>query len=74
MKLEKLGWASFFEEAFMPHKKQGVFPARVCREDKHQYLVKGESGEWKGHITGRFYLGKSKSDFPAVGDWVAVQP
>lgn len=71
--IEKLGWNTFFETN---RKKLGLadFPvARVIAEHKGAYKVKGASGEYLAKITGKqMFDAKSREDFPAVGDWVAI--
>ena len=73
--LPELGWDAFWEKAFEPYKPQGFVPTRIAREEKELYLVYSEQGELSAEVTGRFrHEAKSRSDYPAVGDWVAVQP
>ncbi len=73
MELALLGWNAFFSDAFTEHQKQGLLPARVVTEDKHFYTVVGEMGDLLAVVTGRIHHQRaSKSDFPKVGDWVAI--
>ncbi len=73
MELASLGWNSFFADAFTEHQKQGLVPARVVTEDKHFYTVVGEMGDLLAVVTGRIHHRReSNSDFPKVGDWVAI--
>jgi len=70
-----IGWNATWELAFEPYKSQGFVPARVSREEKELYLVYCEQGELSAEVTGKFrHEAKFRSDYPAVGDWVAVQP
>jgi ribosome biogenesis GTPase len=72
--LAGLGWNRFFEQAFVALGAEGLTPARVVREEKERYLVCGESGEMAAEVPGRFrHEAMDESDFPAVGDWVAVR-
>lgn len=74
MNLNDLGWNTFFAHHFEPFVAPGLVPARVAREHTHLYLVIGEEGEFTAEVTGKFRHGAhAKSDFPAVGDWVAIQ-
>lgn len=72
--LAGLGWNSFFEQAFVALGAEGLTPARVVREEKERYLVCGKPGEMAAEVPGRFrHEAADESDFPAVGDWVAVK-
>ncbi len=69
----RLGWSDFFEQHFEPFRQQDLIPARVAREDRGAYLVYYERGEVVAEVTGRFrHEVMSRSSFPAVGDWVAI--
>ncbi len=73
MQLIDLGWDSFFEENFEPSKKLNLIPARISKENKLNYLAWCEQGELLCEISGKFrHEAASKSDFPTVGDWVAI--
>lgn len=73
MDLEELGWNPFFQKHFQKFRDQGLSPARIAREEKNSYVAYCEGGELKGKVSGKFkYSATSKSDFPTVGDWVAV--
>jgi len=75
MNLEILGWNNFFGQAFEEYRQKGYIPARVAREHKNIYLVYCELGEYSAEVTGKMRYGaKSRADFPAVGDWVAIEP
>ena len=74
MNLEELGWDPFFENHFEPYRKKGFSPARICLEERNLYTAYSEMGELTGRVTGRFrHIARSKSDFPAVGDWVIIK-
>ena len=46
---------------------------RVISEHKERYIVKTVNGESEAEITGNLrFSAKSREDFPAVGDWVAL--
>ena len=46
---------------------------RVISEHKERYIVKTVNGESEAEITGNLrFTAKSREDFPAVGDWVAL--
>lgn len=47
----------------------------MAREDKQAYLVYCAEGEYDAQVSGKMrYAARSRSDYPAVGDWVAIQP
>jgi ribosome biogenesis GTPase / thiamine phosphate phosphatase len=72
--LTALGWGARFAEALAPHAADGLVPARVALEHTHIYRVFTESGEWLARVSGRLrHRAEARADFPAVGDWVAVE-
>ena len=74
MDLNVLGWNDFFEESWKAHDRHALEPGRVIEEQKEAYRVVGASGELAAEITGRLrYAALERSDFPAVGDWVAME-
>ena len=74
MKLSDLGWNAHFEEGFAPFKDTGLFPARIICELRHAYALNTGKEEILGECTGRLLhdVG-SRSDLPAVGDWVVCR-
>lgn len=73
MKLEELGynseWNSFLENIEM----DTIEPARVVAQHRDRYIVKTPEGDFDAEITGNLrYTVTSQSDYPAVGDWVAI--
>jgi ribosome biogenesis GTPase len=72
--LEDLGWSPRLEEAFAQHRGPDIVAARVSREHTHIYRVIGSDGERLARVSGRLRHGvAARADFPAVGDWVAVE-
>ena len=50
-------------------------PGRVSLEHTHIYRVLTEAGEWLARVSGRLrHHAASRAEFPAVGDWVGVEP
>lgn len=75
MDLTALGWGPSLTEAFAAHAAQGLTPGRVALEHTHIYRVLTAEGEWLARVSGRLrHQAGHRSDFPAVGDWVAVEP
>jgi ribosome biogenesis GTPase / thiamine phosphate phosphatase len=72
--LEDLGWGEPFKSAFEARAGGGELPARVVEEQRGAYVVRSETGEWLAGISGRMrHSAFRRVDFPAVGDWVAIQ-
>ena len=73
MKLKDLGYNKDIEN----YRKEKGFDsfdvARVISEHKERYIVKTTDNEREGEIVGNLrYSANDRSDFPAVGDWVAI--
>lgn len=74
MNLEQLGWNDRIASSFMPYREQGFVAGRVAVEYRDCYLIYLEQGKQFAEVTGKFrYQATGLQDFPAVGDWVAVQ-
>lgn len=72
--LAALGWGPRFEGAFAELGAPNVVPARVALEHTHIYRLITESGELLARVSGRLrHHAEARADFPAVGDWVAVE-
>jgi ribosome biogenesis GTPase / thiamine phosphate phosphatase len=73
--LQDLGWTSALAEAFAPHAAAGLTAARVSLEHTHIYRVLTPEGERLARVAGRLrHTTSSRAEFPAVGDWVALEP
>jgi ribosome biogenesis GTPase len=73
--LTSLGWNARRDEEFAPLAARGLLPARVSLEHTHIYRVLTADGERLARVVGRLrHHATVRSDYPAVGDWVAVQP
>ncbi len=73
-RLEDLGWNATLADAHAEHDLSGRVPARVVAEDRGSYRVLGPAGEQRAAVTGRFrFETNDPADYPAVGDWVAVE-
>jgi ribosome biogenesis GTPase len=73
--LETLGWNAHFEKSFEEFATDGFSPARVALEYQGLYRIYCEHGELLAEVTGRVhYNAESRSDYPAIGDWVAITP
>ena len=73
MKLEDLGYNDKLEKLRIENNLKDFEIGRVISEHKERYIVKTEKGELEAEITGNLrFSSKSREDFPAVGDWVAL--
>jgi ribosome biogenesis GTPase len=74
-RLTEYGWNERFEAAFEEHRAPGRLPARVILEHTHIYRVATADGELLARVSGRLrHQANVRPDFPAVGDWVVVEP
>lgn len=73
--LSNLGWDEFFETHFQPYRASGLAVARVVLEYNRLYRVLSARGELLAEVAGRLrHEAASRSDLPAVGDWVVIEP
>jgi ribosome biogenesis GTPase / thiamine phosphate phosphatase len=75
--LEALGWTSQLAGAFADHGARGFMAARVTAEHRGAYAVRAIRADGPAEglavVSGRFrYESAGPADFPAVGDWVAI--
>jgi len=71
IKLEDMGYGSFFESNMKNLKLNNYLVGRVIAQYKGLYRVRIESGEYLAKITGKQMSDAlSREDYPAVGDWV----
>jgi ribosome biogenesis GTPase len=73
--LEDLGWNSFFKKYYKTLKIPDSVPARVISESKGSFQVHCQYGEFSAKISGKMrYRAGEENQYPAVGDWVIIQP
>ena len=73
MTLEDLGYYSDLENYRRANGLDAFAVGRVISEHKERYVVKTVEKEYDAEILGNLrYTAQSRSDFPAVGDWVAI--
>jgi ribosome biogenesis GTPase / thiamine phosphate phosphatase len=73
--LSTLGWNSFFQQQWNAQPRNRFVPARVVEEQRETYRVVAECGELSAEITGRLrHAATNRAAFPAVGDWVVIEP
>lgn len=69
----RLGWDPGWEEAFAPFAARGHKPARVVAVHREASIVRDGEGDRSASVSGSFrYEALAASDYPAVGDWVAL--
>jgi len=73
MILEDFGYNQTFEKFRIEQQLDGYEIGRVIAEHKERYIVHTAQGESEAEITGNLrFTAKSREDYPAVGDWVAL--
>lgn len=73
MTLEDLGYNDKIEKFRIEHDLNRFEVGRVLSEHRERYIVRTIKGEFEAEITGNMrFTAKSREDFPAVGDWVAL--
>ncbi len=72
--LERYGFDSFFRERFAPFAEEGFAAGRVIGEVGPFFRVVTDRGERTAEVPGRLrHLAASRSELPAVGDWVVLR-
>jgi ribosome biogenesis GTPase len=75
MDLGEYGWNKELAVQFEAHAERGWLPARVVKQARDLSTLVTPLGERPGEVPGKFrHLAKERSDFPVVGDWVAIEP
>lgn len=73
MRLKDLGYNENLEKFRVENNLDNFEIGRVITEHKERYIVKTINSEFEAEITGNMrFTAKSREDFPAVGDWVAM--
>ncbi len=72
--LERWGWNSYFEAFWRGEDWENAVPARVVGQQRKFWRVAGNFMERWAEVSGRLRLAtEDGADWPAVGDWVAVE-
>lgn len=76
--LKDYGWNESYkvkwERLIDASKVKKSIPGRVTLEHKRMYRVVTAEGEWLSVCSGTMqYVAEDRRDFPAVGDWVAIE-
>ena len=73
MTLKELGYNDELENYRKDQNLEDFEVGRVISEHKERYVVKTPDKEYDGEIIGNLrFSAQNRSDFPAVGDWVAI--
>lgn len=73
MKLEDLGYSADLEESRVEQNLDSFAVGRVISEHRERYKVRNEQREFEAELIGSLrFTARGRSDFPAVGDWVAI--
>ena len=73
MTLKDLGYNDILEKFKIEQNLENFEIGRVIAEHRERYIIKTENGEFEAEITGNMrFTAKSREDYPAVGDWVAL--
>jgi ribosome biogenesis GTPase len=73
-RLTALGWGPLWAERFNAHIETGCFPGRITAEHRGLYHYAAEHCDGTAQVSGRLrHCAGERADFPAVGDWVALQ-
>jgi ribosome biogenesis GTPase / thiamine phosphate phosphatase len=68
------GWNGYFEAVWSNGEREDAVPARVIAQGRGVWRVAGDVGECLGEAAGKLRLAAEEgADWPAVGDWVAVE-
>lgn len=74
MSLSRWGWNSYFEAMWQEGDRGKAVPARVIAQQRKFWRVSGEFGECLAEAMGKLRLAADEgADWPAAGDWVAVE-
>lgn len=73
--LMQMGWCESLQRDFDLIEDTRVVPGRVMRENRGQYVVNTSDGLGTARLPGKFVKESvGVSDFPTVGDWLAIRP
>lgn len=74
MTSQELGLTEDILKALENNPVPGLIPGRITQEHRERYIVSTGDQEYEAEVTGNLrFTATSRSDFPVVGDWVALQ-
>jgi ribosome biogenesis GTPase len=71
--LGSIGWGPEFQSALAGLGRADLEPGRVTAEHRGTYDVMTASGEKRARLRGKFMHESERGEWPAVGDWVALE-
>jgi len=72
--ITRWGWDDFFEAVWRDGKRENAVPARVVAQHRGFWRIAGDLGECHAEAAGKLRRAAEEgADWPAVGDWVAVE-
>jgi ribosome biogenesis GTPase / thiamine phosphate phosphatase len=72
--IHQWGWNGYFEAVWSDGERENTVPARVVVQARKIWRVAGDFGECPAEAAGKLRLaGEKGSEWPAVGDWIAVE-
>ncbi len=75
MTLYDLGYNNEMKQFYTDQHLESFDIGRVIAEHKERYIVKTPEKEFDAEVIGNLrFTANDRSDFPAVGDWVAISP
>ncbi|WP_346290317.1 ribosome small subunit-dependent GTPase A [Sphaerothrix gracilis] len=75
MTLQQFGWCDRLAQVFSAIAPPGFAAGRVLVEQRQRYQLVTLQGEIAAVVSGKFrHQAAQLQDFPAVGDWVVIQP
>jgi len=72
--IREYGWSDALQHAFSTYAARGFQPGRITVQQRGAWGVVAERGELVARISGRLAHEAMSAGYPAVGDWVAVEP
>lgn len=73
MDLKEFGYNDSIEKLRIENNLDAFNIGRIISEHKERYIVRTENGDFEAEVTGNLrFSARSREDFPAVGDWVAL--
>ena len=74
MSIFRWGWNSYFEAIWNETEHENAVPARIVSAARGIWRLAGDFGECPAEAAGKLRLAAQEgADWPAVGDWVAVE-
>jgi ribosome biogenesis GTPase / thiamine phosphate phosphatase len=72
--LQKWGWNEYFLALWNEAARENAVPARVIEQQRKYWRIAGEFGECWAEASGKLRMAAEEAvEWPAVGDWVAVE-